>query len=73
MWINQTSYVVVNPFLSMNCIPNFILIVIPEETANFWRQDTHKMLRYKEFKFKIRFKFNLNSIQFKFHFNLNSK
>ena len=35
MWIKQASYVVVNPFLSMNCIPNFILIVIPEETANF--------------------------------------
>ena len=48
--INRIFYVVVNPFLSMNCKPNFILIAIPDETrGNSWGQDTYKMLKYKEF------------------------
>ena len=49
------SYVPVNPFLSMICKPNFILIAIPEETrANSWRQDRHKMFRYMELLVGIR-------------------
>ena len=37
-------YVIVAPFLSMNCHPNFILLEIPEETmANSSRQNIDKM------------------------------
>ena len=44
MMDQSKSYVVLDPFLSMNCHPNFILLEIPEETmANSSRQNTHKI------------------------------
>ena len=40
------SYVVVDPFLSMKCHPNFILLATPEETmANSSRLNTQKIKR----------------------------
>ena len=46
MMDQSKSYVVLDPFLSMNCHPNFILLEIPEETmANSSTQNTPKMKR----------------------------
>ena len=55
MLINQTLYVVKNPFVSMKCVPRFIVIAIPEVTrTNFCWQDTHQMVKYKAVKASIR-------------------
>ena len=38
------------PFVSMKCMPSFIVIAIPEVTRkNSCRQDTHQMVKYNAF------------------------
>ena len=43
-----------NPFVSMKCIPNFIVIAIPEVTrTKSRRQNAHQMLKYKAYQASI--------------------
>ena len=47
-------------FLSMNCIPNFIAITIPEEIRRHsWKQQTYQLLKCKAFRTSVWVKYTI--------------